>query len=183
MEETPFLTCVMQIEQEILHLHGPLLMLLLGNCRTIAHEVGSTDTVSTRIGIIAHQSVVHASPGKVRPDADLVHCLPAARRMPGQMRKARGCSSHAANAASHTRGCRSHLHAGVGWPRAVRQCAQPSEPAARLPVHSTAARWLPRSGTHRSPRAPRRCEHLAAIAPGADTRPTLAGGDHTALAR
>src|SRR2546422_9148514 len=58
VEETPFVTCVMQIEQEVLHLGGPLLMLLLGHCCTIAQEVGSTDAVSTVIAIIAHQSIV-----------------------------------------------------------------------------------------------------------------------------
>src|SRR5271157_3627776 len=85
VEQTPLVAGVMQIEQEVLHLGGPLLLLLLGDCRTIAHEVCSTDAVSTRIGIVAHQSVVHASPGKARPDADLVHSLPASRPMPGQM--------------------------------------------------------------------------------------------------
>src|SRR5713226_5851703 len=85
VEETPLLARLMQIEQEVLHLHGPLLMLLLGDSCTIPHEVCSTDAVSTLIGIIADKSVVHASPCKVRPDADLIHGLPASRRMPGQM--------------------------------------------------------------------------------------------------
>src|SRR5712692_9190869 len=53
VEQTPLLACVMQIEQEVLHLGGPLLMLLLGDSRTIAHEMCSTDTVRTVIGIIA----------------------------------------------------------------------------------------------------------------------------------
>ena len=56
VEQTPLVACVMQIEQEVLYLHGPLLMLRLGDCRTIAHQVGSTDTVSTVIAIIAGQS-------------------------------------------------------------------------------------------------------------------------------
>src|ERR1700693_2032179 len=90
VEETPFLARLMQVKQEVLHLHGPLLMLLLGDCRTIAQEVGSTDTVSTVIRIIAHQSVVHASPAKVRPDAALVHGLSASRRLPSQMRQEPG---------------------------------------------------------------------------------------------
>src|SRR6266699_927211 len=90
VEETPLVAGVMQIEQEVLHLHSPLLMLLLGDSRTIAHEVCATDAVSTVIRIIAHQSVVHASPGKARPDADLVHGLPASRPMPGQMRQEAG---------------------------------------------------------------------------------------------
>ena len=51
VEETPLVARVVQIEQEVLHLHGPLLMLLLGDSRTIAHEVCSTDAVSTLIGI------------------------------------------------------------------------------------------------------------------------------------
>src|SRR5712692_157585 len=85
VEQTPLVARLMQIEQEVLHLHGPLLLFLLGYSRTIAHEMCSTDAVSTLIGIIAHQSVVHPSPGKVRPDADLIHGLPASRCMPGQM--------------------------------------------------------------------------------------------------
>ena len=106
VEETPFLTRVMQVEQEVLHLGGPLLMLLLGNCRTIAQEVGSTDTVCTRIAIIAHQAVVHASPGKARPDADLVHGLPTSRRMPGQMRQETG--------AVHMQPMQHPIHANAG---------------------------------------------------------------------
>src|SRR5450755_3168181 len=51
--QSPLLTGVMQIEQEVLHLGGPWLMLLLGDARTIAHEVGTTDAVSTVIAIIA----------------------------------------------------------------------------------------------------------------------------------
>src|SRR6266704_1763193 len=90
VEETPLLARVMQIEQEVLHLHSPLLMLLLGDCRTISHEMCATDAVSTVIRIIAHQSVVHASPCKARPDADLVHGLPASRPMPSQMRQEAG---------------------------------------------------------------------------------------------
>src|SRR5579859_160443 len=69
VEQTPLVARVMQIEQEVLHLGGPLLLLLLGDARTISQEVGSTDAVSTIIGIIAHQSIVHASPCKARPDA------------------------------------------------------------------------------------------------------------------
>src|SRR5260370_506878 len=90
VEQTPLLAGVMQIEQEVLHLGGPLLMLLLGDCRTIAHQVCATDAVSTVIGIIARPSVVHASPAKARPDADFVHGLSASRRMPGQMRQEAG---------------------------------------------------------------------------------------------
>src|SRR5712692_1384751 len=90
VEQTPLVACVMQIEQEVLHLGGPLLMLLLGDSRTIAHEVRSADAVSTVIGIIACKSVVHAAPCKARPDADLVHGLLAARRMPSQMREFAG---------------------------------------------------------------------------------------------
>src|SRR5439155_11129477 len=52
--------------------------------------VGSTDTVSTVIGIIAGQSVVHASPTKARPNANLVHRRSAARGMPSQMRQETG---------------------------------------------------------------------------------------------
>src|SRR6266567_4160378 len=85
VEETPLVAGVMQIEQEVLHLAGPLLMLLLGDGRTSSHQVGSTEAVRTLIGLIARQSVVHASPGKARPDADFVHGLPATRGMPSQM--------------------------------------------------------------------------------------------------
>src|SRR6266446_33084 len=85
VEQTPLLARVVQIEQEVLHLCCPLLMLLLGDGGTIAHEVGATDAVRTGIGIIAHQSVVHASRSLGWPDADLVHGLPTSRRMPGQM--------------------------------------------------------------------------------------------------
>ncbi len=90
LEETPLLARVVQIEQEILHLHGPLLMLLLGDSRTISHEVCSTDTVSTVIGIIAGKSVVHAPACKAWPDADLVQSISTSRRMPAQMRELAG---------------------------------------------------------------------------------------------
>src|SRR6266566_296332 len=85
MKETPLLVRVMQIEQEVLHLGGPLLLLLLGDGCTIAHEVCATDAVSTGVTIIAGKSVVHASRGLAWPDTDLVHGLSASRRMPGQM--------------------------------------------------------------------------------------------------
>src|SRR5712692_5016363 len=93
VEETPLVARVMQIEQEVLHLGGPLLMLLLGDSRTIAHEVRSAAAVSTVIRIIACKSVVHAAPCKARPDADLVHGLPASRPMPSQMREF-ACAVH-----------------------------------------------------------------------------------------
>src|SRR5512135_584231 len=67
VEQAPLVAGVMQIEQEILHLGGPLLMLLLGDSCTIAPEVGSTDAVRTVIGIIAGQAVVHASSCKAWP--------------------------------------------------------------------------------------------------------------------
>jgi len=85
VEQTKLVTGVMQIEQEVLHLHRPLLMVLLSDSRTIAPEMGSTDAVRTAIAIIAHQSIVHASPVKARPDADFVHGLPTSRGMPRQM--------------------------------------------------------------------------------------------------
>jgi len=72
----------MQIQQEVVHLCGPPLLVLLGHPRTIAQEVRSADAVGTVIGIIACPSVVDAAPSKTRPDADLVHDLCAARRMP-----------------------------------------------------------------------------------------------------
>src|SRR2546430_3209848 len=156
VEQTPLVACVMQIEQEVLYLHGPLLMLRLGDCRTIAHQVGSTDTVSTVIAIIRACLARHATPDGSGSEY----------------------SSHATNEASHTRGCQSHLHAGADWLQSARQCAQPSEPAARRPVCSTEAWSLPRSGTHRSRREPHRCEPGEANSPGADTRPTLASWDH-----
>src|SRR5450759_2076375 len=106
VKQTPFLTRVMQIEQEVLHLHSPLLMLLLSDCRTIAQEVGTTDTVRTRIAIIAHQSVMHASPGKAWPDADLVHGLLTSRRMPGQMGQETG--------AVHMQPMQHPIHADAG---------------------------------------------------------------------
>jgi hypothetical protein len=106
VEETPLLARFLQIKQEVLHLHGPFLLLLLGDSRTIAHEMCSTDTVSTVIRIIAHQSVVHASPGKTRPDADLVHSLPASRPMPGQMRQEAG--------AVHMQPMQHAIHADAG---------------------------------------------------------------------
>src|SRR6266700_7396627 len=85
MKETPLLARVMQIEQEVLHLGGPLLLLLLGDGGTIASEMGSTDTVSTVIGIIADQPIVTSST-KAWPDPDFVHSLPTSRPMPRQMR-------------------------------------------------------------------------------------------------
>src|SRR5712692_7692720 len=106
VEQAPLLAGVMQIEQEVLHLHGPLLLLLLGDSRTISHEVGSTDAVSTVIGIIAHQSIVHASPYKARPDADLVHGLSTSRRMPRQMRQEAG--------AVHMQPMQHPIHADAG---------------------------------------------------------------------
>src|SRR6266851_388322 len=87
VEQTPLVARLMQIEQEILHLGSPLLLLLLGDARTIAQEVCSTDAMSTVIGIIADKAVMHASPPKARPDADLVHGLSASRPMPRQMRQ------------------------------------------------------------------------------------------------
>src|SRR5579863_209940 len=87
LPQTPLLARIIQIEQEVLHLCGPLLMLLLGNSRTIAHEVGSTDAMSTVIAIITRQPVVHASACKARPDANLVHGRPTSRSMPRQMRQ------------------------------------------------------------------------------------------------
>src|SRR5450755_504166 len=66
-EQTPLLTGLMQIKQEVLHLSGPLLMLLLSDCHTIAQQVRPTDAVSAVIAIIARKSVVHASPAKARP--------------------------------------------------------------------------------------------------------------------
>jgi hypothetical protein len=87
LEETPLLACLLQIEQDVLHLGRLRLMLLLGDTRTLAHEVCSTDAVRTVRGITACQSVVHASPDNAWPDADLVHGFPASRGMPGQMRQ------------------------------------------------------------------------------------------------
>src|SRR6266487_350176 len=83
--QTPLLARIMQIEQKVLHLGGPLLLLLLSDSCTIAHQMSATDAVSAPIGIIARQSVVHPSPDKARPDANLVHRLPPSRGMPGQM--------------------------------------------------------------------------------------------------
>src|SRR6266487_3743956 len=83
--QTPLLAPIMQIEQKVLHLGGPLLLLLLSDSCTIAHQMSATDAVSAPIGIIARQSVVHPSPDKARPDANLVHRLPPSRGMPGQM--------------------------------------------------------------------------------------------------
>jgi hypothetical protein len=85
VEPPPLVAGVMQSEQEIVHLAGPRLPLLLGDSGTIAQQVGTTDAVRTGIAIIADKAVVHASPGKAWPDADLVHGLPASRGMPGQM--------------------------------------------------------------------------------------------------
>ncbi len=61
VEQTPLLTCFMQIEQEVLHLAGPRLLFLRGLGSTVSHQVGATGAVSTAIGIIARQSVVHTS--------------------------------------------------------------------------------------------------------------------------
>jgi hypothetical protein len=69
---------------------SPPLPLLLGHPRTIAQEVGTTDAVRTAIGIITRPPVMHAPPGKTRPDADLVHGSCAARGMPRQMRQETG---------------------------------------------------------------------------------------------
>src|SRR5712691_1660833 len=106
VEQTPLLTGVLQIEQEVPHLPSPLLMLLLGDCCTIAQKVGSTEAVSALIAIIARQSIVHPSSGKARPDADLVHGLPTARRMPGQMRQEAG--------AVHRQPMQHPIHADAG---------------------------------------------------------------------
>ena len=88
--QTPVLARLMQREQEVVHVAGPRLMHLLGHCRTIAQQVGSTDAVRTVIGIIAGKAVMHPAPAKARPDADLVHGLSASRPMPGQMREEAG---------------------------------------------------------------------------------------------
>src|SRR6266516_2531354 len=90
VEQTKLVAGVMQIEQEVLHLGGPLLLLLLGDGGTIAFEMGSTDTVSTVIGIIADQPIVHTSSTKAWPDPDFVHSLPTSRPMPRQMRQEAG---------------------------------------------------------------------------------------------
>ena len=66
----------MQIEQEVVHFAGPLLMLLLGDSCTIAHKVCATDPMGTVRAIIAAKAVVHASAAKARPNADLVQGLP-----------------------------------------------------------------------------------------------------------
>src|SRR5215469_4797710 len=75
MEQTPLVTGVVQIEQELLHLAGPRLLLLLGHGSTVSDQMGGTDAMSTVIAIIARQSVVHRSAPKARPDANLVHGL------------------------------------------------------------------------------------------------------------
>src|SRR6266581_9647145 len=80
VEQAKLMTGVMQIEQEVLHLGSPLLLVLLGDCGPIAPEMGSTDAMRTAIAIIAHQSIVHASPAKARPDADLISMLERAGR-------------------------------------------------------------------------------------------------------
>src|SRR5438876_4420833 len=54
VEQTPLVTGVMQIEQEVVHLASPLLMVLLGDGGTIAPEMGSTDAMRTVIAIVAH---------------------------------------------------------------------------------------------------------------------------------
>src|SRR5438876_3793219 len=51
VEQTPLVAGVLQMEQEVLHLEGPLL-LLLGEGGTIAPKVGSTDAVRTAIAVI-----------------------------------------------------------------------------------------------------------------------------------
>src|SRR5713226_4138810 len=178
VEQTPLVARFMQIKQAVLHLHGPLLMLLLGDSRTIAHEMCSADAVSTVIRIIAHQSIVHASPGKARPDADLVHGLPASRRMPGQMRQ-EAC-------AVHMQPMQHPIHADAGlismleptgtdqFGHALDRWSQPLG-CQFAPLYQGSFRDL--VPTDRSERlaGASRCEQVRAIVPGADTRPTLAG--------
>src|SRR5712692_355123 len=106
VKETPLVADVMEVEQEVPHLYGPLLMLLLPDSCTISHQMCATDAVSTVIAIIACQSIVHASPGKVRPDADLLHGLPAARGMPSQMGQKTG--------AVHMQPMQHPIHADAG---------------------------------------------------------------------
>jgi hypothetical protein len=77
----PLVAGVTQIEQEVVHLAGPRLPHLPGDGGTIAQQVGPTDAVRTARAIIADKAVVHASPGKAWPDADLVHRLSASRDM------------------------------------------------------------------------------------------------------
>ena len=84
-EQTPLLAGVMQIEQEVVHLGGPLVLLLLGDGQTIAQQVSATDAMRTVIAIITAKAVVHAATPKARPDADRLEGLSASRLMPGQM--------------------------------------------------------------------------------------------------
>src|SRR6266516_2336186 len=85
--QAPLLASRMQIQQEVVHLCGPPLLVLLGHPRTIAQEVRSTEAVGTVRGIIACPPVVDAAPSKTPPDADLFHGLCATRRMPREMRQ------------------------------------------------------------------------------------------------
>ena len=173
----------MQIEQEVLHLGGPLLMLLRGSCRTIAHQVCSTDAVSTVIGIIAGQSVVHASRGLARPDADLVHGLSAARGMPSQMGQKAG--------AVHMQPMQHPIHADAGLismlePTGHDQLSNALDRRGQplcgqfAPLQQGSFRDL---APTESPREPGRCEPWGAIVPGADTRPTPACWVHIGLVR
>lgn len=87
---TPLLTRFMQIQQKIVHLGGPRLVFLLRHSGTVPQHMGSTQAMSTPIGIITCQSVMYTATGKTRPNANLLHGELATRLMPRQMRPKTG---------------------------------------------------------------------------------------------
>lgn len=87
VEFTPVVAGLMQIEQEVMPLLGPVLLWLPGDSQTITQQMRLTDAVRTVVPIVAGKAVMHPTAHEGGPDADLVHGLLPSRGMPGQMRQ------------------------------------------------------------------------------------------------
>ena len=83
----PLLGGIMHGEQQVFHLGRPLLLLMLGKVRQLAHHMGSTETMCAQIAIVALPTVMHRSSTKPRPDANRLQRGAAPLRVPGQMRQ------------------------------------------------------------------------------------------------
>ena len=85
--QTPLVGGMMHGQEMISHLGGSPLLFLFGQVDTSSQQVHPTQTVRLRILVVDGKPIIHCSSPKARPDADLIHGLPAALREPGQMRQ------------------------------------------------------------------------------------------------
>ena len=93
----------MHLQQQIMHLKRPDLLVVFIQVEAIPQQVRSADTVLTGVVVIAGKPIMHAPPLKARPDADLLQRLLASLRVPGQMgQPPRTVDVHPAQLASHT---------------------------------------------------------------------------------